>query len=260
MIDLHNHLLPGIDDGPSTMADAVEMARVAVREGITTMVCTPHISTVRYEVRPRDVVLAVESMRTELEHRGVPLRLLPGAEFTLDSVVACTDEELRMASLGGGGRWLLVELPFRGWPLEVHDVLDALELRGFGVVLAHPERNESVQSNPDRMRDLVGRGALVQVTAWSLMGENGPRAKRAAEDLVRNGFAHFIASDAHSARRRPPGLLEGVAAAAAALGVNPGALRWMVEDGPRLVVEGQAVRVPKFGTPPPRRPRPAPAR
>ncbi|MFN8124618.1 MAG: CpsB/CapC family capsule biosynthesis tyrosine phosphatase [Thermoleophilia bacterium] len=156
MIDLHNHLLPGIDDGPSTMADAVEMARVAVREGITTMVCTPHVSTGRYRVNPRDIPLAVESMRTELEHRGVPLRILPGAEFSLDAVVRCTDDELRTVSLGGGGRWLLVELPFKGWPLDIHDVLDALELRGFGVVLAHPERNESVQSNPDRMRDLVG--------------------------------------------------------------------------------------------------------
>lgn len=260
MIDLHNHLLPGIDDGPSTMADAVEMARVAVREGITTMVCTPHISHARYDVRPRDVVLAVESMRTELEHREVPLTLLPGAEFTLEAVVRCTDEELRMVSLGGGGRWLLVELPFKGWPLDLHDVLDALEMRGFGVVLAHPERNESVQSSPDRMRDLVGRGALVQVTAWSLMGENGPRAKRAAEDLLRNGFAHFIASDAHSASRRPPGLLQGVAAAAAALGVNPGALRWMVDEGPRLVTEGQVVRAPRFGAPSPRRRPAAPAR
>lgn len=260
MIDLHNHLLPAIDDGPSTMADAVEMARVAVREGITTMVCTPHINTARYPTRPRDIPLAVESMRTELEHRGVPLRILPGAEFSLDAVVRCTDEELRMVSLGGGGRWLLVELPFKGWPLDVHDVLDALEVRGFGVVLAHPERNESVQSNPDRMRDLVGRGALAQVTAWSLMGENGPRAKRAAEDLLRNGFAHFIASDAHSARRRPPGLLEGVTAAASAVGVNPGALRWMVEEGPRLVTEGQVVRVPRFGAPPPRRRPAAPAR
>ena len=269
MIDLHSHLLPGIDDGPATVTEALDMARVAVREGITTMVCTPHIAPQRYPNRPRAIVAAFQAFRTELERAEIPLRVLPGAEIAVDGLDGLTDEDLRSVSIGGGGRWVLLELPFRGWPLSLPRILDGLELRGFRVVLAHPERSESVQTHPDRMRDLVGRGALVQVTAGSFTGDHGPAAMRAAVHLLRNGMAHILSSDAHSATRRPPAITPGLTAAAQSLRVEPEALRWMVEEGPRLITEGEVVRVPRLGVAPPRRearpvppptPRAAPAR
>ncbi len=261
VIDLHSHLVPGIDDGPQTLRDALEMARVAVAEGIATVACTPHIAD-RYPNRPQQITAALTAFRGELERADIPLRLVPGAEIAIESLAGLTDRDLREVSLGGGGRWLLVELPFRGWPLQVHTVLDGLEMRGFRVVLAHPERAESVQTSPDRLRDLVGRGALVQITAGSLIGEHGPRARRTAEDLLRNGMVHFIASDAHSATRRPPALREGLEAAAAVLRTTTDALSWMVDEGPRLVLAGEVIRPPRLGPAPRREPArpPAPAR
>ena len=156
--------------------------------------------------------------------------------------------------MGGGGRWLLLEMPFQGWPIKLPQILADLEIRGYGVILAHPERAEAVQRAPDRMRDIVGRGALVQLTAQSLLGELGQSAQRAARMLLAGGVAHFIASDAHSAGPwRPPGMEEGLAAAADAIDVHIQALSWMVEDGPAAVLEGGPVRPPRLT--PGRRPR-----
>jgi len=196
----------------------------------------------------------VDEVRTALAAAGVPLEILPGAEIALSYLPRLDDEQLHMASVGGGGRWLLVEMPFQGWPIKLPQIVADLEIRGYGVILAHPERAEAVQRAPDRMRDIVGRGALVQLTAQSLLGELGQAAHRAARMLLAGGVAHFIASDAHSAGPwRPPRMEEGLAAAADAIDVHPQALAWMVEEGPAAVVEGRPVRPPRLT--PGRRPR-----
>jgi protein-tyrosine phosphatase len=146
-------------------------------------------------------------------------------------------------------------MPFRGWPLQLPEILRGLEMRGLGAVIAHPERAEAVQRAPHRMRDIVGLGALVQITAASVTGENGVAARRAAAALLRDGTAHFLASDAHSTGWRPPVLGDGLAAAAEALKTTPDDLSWMVEEGPRQVIAGLAVKPPRLG--PTRKPRPA---
>jgi protein-tyrosine phosphatase len=253
VIDLHNHLLPGVDDGPATVPAAVEMARAFVRDRTATAVCTPHLLEDPGAV-VRSVETGVPALRAALRAAGVPLAILPGAEIGVEMALQMSDDELRGASLGGTGRWLLVELPFRGWPLGLPRLLADLEIRGFSVVLAHPERAEAVQRAPDRLRDLVGRGALAQVTAGSFLGEHGRAAGRCATLLVREGMATLMASDAHSAGWRPPSLTEGLAAAARALRTEPEELGFMVQEGPALVVEGRDVRPPRLSTrrkPPP---------
>jgi len=260
VIDLHSHLLPGIDDGPRTMDGTLEMARMAVADGVTTMVCTPHMAPLYPHTTAEGVRAAVAATRDALAAAEVPLEILPGAEIAMDWIGRMSDADLRAASLGGNGRWLLLEMPFQGWPVGVTDLLTGLEVRGFRVVLAHPERAGGVQSAPERMRDLVGRGALVQVTAGSLAGDHGRMARQTARTLLRNGLVHLIASDSHAPDRRVPGLSEGLAGAAHALRVEPDDMRWMVEEGPRLVLAGEDVRPPRFGVPLPTRPvREAPA-
>jgi protein-tyrosine phosphatase len=245
VIDLHCHLLPGIDDGPASVRESLDMARAAVAAGTTTVACTSHMHP-RYPTPPAVVHAAVRDLSERLTALDVPLRVVPGGEIALDHLPRMSDADLSMACLGQGD-WLLVELPFRGWPLGLADTLRDLEIRGYGVIIAHPERAEAVQRAPDRMRDVVGRGALVQMNAGSLTGDHGRDARRTAETLLAAGWAHFIASDAHSAGPlRPPGLAEGLGAAGAALRVAPDALRWMVEDGPRAVVEGRPVRPPRL--------------
>jgi len=260
VIDLHSHLLPGLDDGPDTMDQSVAMARVAWQCGTLAMVCTPHMMR-RNPTAPAAVHAGVAALREELRAADIPLELHAGGEIALDHLPRMSDDDLAMACLGQG-RWLLVEMPFRGWPLGLADALRDLEIRGFRTILAHPERAEAIQRTPDRLRDIIGRGALVQVTADSFVGEHGPAAQRTALALLRAGAAHFIASDAHSAGPwRPPGIEEGLEAAARALRLEPEALRWMVEEGPAVVVEGRPVKPPRLM--PSRRPReggrPAPA-
>jgi protein-tyrosine phosphatase len=253
VIDLHAHILPALDDGPGSLAGSVEMGRAARAAGIGTVVCTPHMLD-RYPTEPRRIVEQVALLRDALELAGVPLELVQGAEIGLSYLARLGDEDLRTASVGGAGRWLLLEMPFQGWPLELPALLADLEIRGYRVILAHPERAESIQRAPDRMRDLVGRGALVQLTAGSFLGDHGPAARRAALMLLAGGVAHFLASDAHSAGPwRPPELEEGLQAAADGIDVHPQALRWMVEDGPAAVIEGRPVRPPRLA--PGRRPR-----
>jgi protein-tyrosine phosphatase len=261
VIDLHAHLLPDLDDGPSSLAGSVAMARAAHEAGIRTMVCTPHMSG-RYPTDPRRALEAVALLRDALGVADVPLRILQGAEIALPHLARLDDEELRLASIGGAGRWLMLEMPFQGWPLALPTLLADLEIRGYGVIIAHPERAESIQRAPDRMRDLVGRGALVQLTAGSFLGDHGAAARRAALMLLAGGVAHFLATDAHSAGPwRPPELEAGLQAAADGIDVHSQALRWMVEDGPAAVIEGRPVRPPRLT--PRRRPRvgvgPAPA-
>lgn len=253
MIDLHAHLLPGIDDGPASVREAVAMARAAAQAGTTTLVCTPHVHE-RYPTGPGAIHAAVDSLRCELDREGVPLRLQPGAEIAIDRLDGLGDQELLLASVGGRGEWLMLEMPFRGWPHRLPAILSALELRGYRVILAHPERAEAVQRTPDRMREAVGRGALIQLTAASFLGEMGAAAQRTARALLAGGMAHLLASDGHSAGPwRPPEIRPGLLAAAAAVGADPQALAWMAEEGPAALIEGRAVRPPRLT--PARRPR-----
>jgi protein-tyrosine phosphatase len=246
VIDLHCHLLPGIDDGPATLGDAVEMARVAWEGGTRTVVCTPHMHP-RYPTEPRRVWAGVATLREALAAADIGLDVRTGAEISLDHLPGMSDQELDMASLGGGGLWLMLEMPFEGWPLRLPEMLRDLEIRGYRVILAHPERSDAIQRSPDRMRDIVGRGALVQLTAGSFLGDHGPAARRTGLLLLAGGAAHFLASDGHSAGPwRPPLLEEGLQAAADGLDMDPQALRWMVREGPAAVLEGGPVRPPKL--------------
>jgi protein-tyrosine phosphatase len=247
MVDLHNHLLPGLDDGPADIAGSLEMARAAVTAGITTMACTPHVA-VKYPNRASAIRPAVASLRQELGAAQIPLEIVAGAEISTDVIDRLDDDELRQLSLNGTG-WLLVEAPFAGWPLRLPKLISELEIRGFRVLIAHPERAEAIQHNPDRLRDLVGRGALVQSNGSSLLGDHGRLVTQTAQLLLRNGLIHVLASDAHSATWRPPGVAEARAVAARTLGVWPGDLDWMVDEGPRLILDGGVVRPPRFVAP-----------
>src|SRR5690242_4978913 len=137
------------------------MARAAVAAGTTTVACTSHMHP-RYPNDPATIHEAVRDLQGRLEAAEVPLRLVPGGEISLEWLPRMTDADLSEACLGDGD-WLLVEMPFQGWPLRLADTLRDLEIRGHGVVIAHPERAEAVQRSPDRMRDIIGRGALVQL-------------------------------------------------------------------------------------------------
>jgi protein-tyrosine phosphatase len=226
-------VLPGIDDGPATIEGSLEMLRDAAEDGVATIACTPHVRD-DHPTSAHAMEQALEAVRAAAA--DIAIDVLPGGEIALDRVALLADDELRRFGLGGNPAVLLVETPYVGWPLDIGAITFALAARGITVVLAHPERNPEVQERPELLEPLVERGVLVQLTAASVDGRLGRRARDSARALLQRGTVHLLASDAHAANVR-----EGrLGAAARALG-DERLARWLTEDVPRALVEGSAL-------------------
>jgi len=232
VIDLHTHILPGIDDGARTLDDALEMARALVADGVTTVAATPHVRD-DYPTSADVMLRAVDALRGVLDEAGIPLILLPWAELAVDRIPRLDENELRRLTLAGGDRFVLVETPYHGWPPELAEQLLELRIAGFTPVLAHPERNAHVQGAPSLLAPLVHGGTLIQVTAASLEGRLGAASRQTAFHLVETGLAHMLASDAHTPDVRAAGMRS------AADALEDSALAdWLTIDVPRALVEG----------------------
>lgn len=235
MIDLHSHILPGIDDGAATLEESLEMARAAVADGVTALAATPHVRG-DYPTRPEEMERLTAQVRDAVRREGIALELLTGGEVALDVLPGLDDEALRRFGLGGSRAHLLVEFPYAGWPLSLEFVTRGLVGRGITPVIAHPERNAEAQRAPERLAAVVDAGALLQLTAASLDGRLGRSARRAAHALLELGLAHLLAGDAHSAGDGRGGL----GAAAAAVG-DTGLAHWLTVEVPGAIVSGDEI-------------------
>jgi protein-tyrosine phosphatase len=215
-IDTHCHILPGLDDGPVTLDGAMEMARLAVADGVRHAVATPHLEAWNPEVCRR-AQAGVQALQRELALSNVSLALHSGAEMMLTRVLLDPSDHARLHTLNGT-RYILIELPACDYPLYTSEVVFALQLRGLVPILAHPERNAAIQDDLNRLADLVERGLLSQITAHSLLDGADRQVRRCAEQMLKRGLAHLIASDAHDSTLRGPGLSAGVRAAGRILG------------------------------------------
>ena len=230
MIDLHSHILPGVDDGPATLEESLELARSAAADGIRVIAATPHVRD-DYPTTPTTMERLLAELRAAIQAEGIPIDVRPGGEIAIDWLDRLSDEDLIRFGLGGSPHYLLVEFPYAGWPLSLHEWVFRLVTRQITPVIAHPERNADVQANPDELRPLVDAGALVQITAASLDGRIGRSSKTAAIGLIERGLAHLLASDAHTPDVREAGLK------AAAEAVGDAALaRWMTLEMPMAIV------------------------
>ena len=203
MVDLHHHLLPGLDDGARDLETSVAMARIAAGDGITRVVCTPHASS-RYAFEPGAVAAALDRLRAALQDAGIALELASGCDFhvSYDNVEDALAHPRKYTI--AQGNYLLVELPDFSLPPSLAETLYELRIGGMTPILTHPERNPTLQKNLDRMADWLRAGLLVQVTAGSVLGEMGGTARKAAEQLLHRRWVHFLATDAHDTERRPP--------------------------------------------------------
>ena len=230
MIDLHCHLLPGVDDGALDLADSVAMARQAEADGITAICATPHIRH-DHDVRIAELPDRCAALNHALAQAGVATRALTGGEVAETIVDRLDGAELHAVSLGGGGRWILLEP--RPGPLS--DSLTAtvrtLRARGFRCLIAHPERHLAPDL-AERLAAAVDEGALVQVTA----AQAGVPELLA---LAADGLVHAIASDAHSSHGGRPVRLSGAIAALRAAGLPEARVRWIAEGVPRAIVAGE---------------------
>jgi len=272
MIDLHCHILPGVDDGPETMEESLAMYRLSMGDGIRTIVATPHTlngvyqndrSTILAKVRELNRKIAecrlqnadcripepfssstvqFKNPMTQLPNNPMTLNILPGADVHFSPELPQQIEEGKALTIGDGGRYLLLEFPVQGIPRGTEEILFQLMVRGITPIISHPERNLEIAYKPQRYLEMMRMGCLGQVTAMSLTGEFGEEVKRVADKLLKLRLVHIIASDAHSPNIRPPLLSSAVQAAARIVGGAEA--RKMVTFYPQAVLEGQRIDIP----------------
>lgn len=244
MIDLHSHLLPGIDDGAPSLDVSIAMLDAYVANGFRTVATTPHLMQRldhTYATQVRDAFAQVEPHATERGIslvRGFEIRLAPDTPEQLRRRDPIAIDETDV---------VLVDLPFTEWPLYADSTLFAVQTTGARVLLAHPERYPAIQEDPSKADELVGRGIALQVTIGSFSGAFGKRAKRAAEGLLERGVVQLLATDAHSAGHRMAAVPAGLERLRALIGEE--GIRQLLVEAPAMLLNGDPlpppVRVPE---------------
>ena len=236
MVDLHCHLLPGIDDGPETLAEALAMARLAAAEGIVRAVVTPHLHVGRWDNDRARIEAATAAYREALDAAGIALEIGYAAEVRADYAILPLIEEGRVPFLGslGAHQVMLLEFPHGNVPVGSEKLVDWLLAHGVRPMIAHPERNKDLMRDPARLTPFTSAGCLVQITADALHGGFGERSRELAVEFLERGWVSVIASDAHDCEARPPRILPGLAIARELVG--EAAAREMVEGLPRRIV------------------------
>jgi len=236
VIDLHCHVLPGIDDGPETIEGSLALARASAAAGVRTIVATPHVSA-RYPNQHETIRERVDELSGLLAAEGVEIEILTGAEIAMTAVAEIEDSELERLRLGGG-EWTLLEPPFSSVAPALEMIVGDLQRRGNRILLAHPERCPAIHRDPRMLRSLVAGGVLTSITAGSLVGRFGSTVRRFALQLVEDELVHNVASDAHDLDGRAPGIREELAQAG--LGELT---EWLTEEVPTAILHGGPVPV-----------------
>ena len=250
MIDLHCHILPGLDDGPVNFDFSVAMARAAAENGIQVMVATPHIRS-DYDVDLAQLGALVERLNQAVEDDGTQLLVLTGGEVSLQKATELDDDELRTVCLGSSD-YVLLESPYKQIDIDIEGIVREVQGRGYKPLLAHPERCPIFQHDPDRLQRLVNMGVLCSITASSLAGGFGSTVRRFTLELVHDGLVHDVASDAHDHLHRPPDLLAGFESAEREIpGIHEQAPSFTV-TAPVAILAGRPL--PARPDPPPRPP------
>jgi protein-tyrosine phosphatase len=234
MIDLHCHVLPGIDDGPEAIEGSLALARGAADAGARVLVATPHVSW-QYPNDAVTILSLVEELNARLAVERIALEVRAGAEIAMVRLIDIEPAELQCLHLGSGP-WLLVEPPFSPTVTGLDSILFDLQRQGHRILLAHPERCHAFHREPQMLRSLVRAGVLTSITAGSLVGRFGGEVRRFALSLAREEMIHNVASDAHDALRRPPGIATELEQA----GLQPLA-EWLTEQVPAAILSGEEI-------------------
>lgn len=209
MIDLHSHILPGIDDGAKDMDMALNMLKIAVKDGTKKIVATPHFYRGRYPNAYNDVYKLVEQVNDAAKENNLDIKIYPGQEIFLDKQII---EDYKKGIIKGIGdtRYMLIELPMDKAPKETFDILYELKLQGVVTVIAHPERYAYIIEKPSKINEFIDEGVLFQINSGSIKGIFGKQIQKTAEVLIKHRACNFIASDAHSTGGRAPVIKEAL--------------------------------------------------
>ncbi|HFE48488.1 MAG TPA: hypothetical protein ENJ21_04150 [Chromatiaceae bacterium] len=237
MIDMHSHILPGVDDGAQVLEDALEMLRIARADGVEVQVLTPHIHPDRYPNTRESLQQTFDRFQRQVADNGVDIELRLAAELRIgpELVRLANDDGLPWLGSWRGRHVMLMEFPHSSIPAGSENMVAWLIQRDILPMIAHPERNQALQSRPSKLDPFLTAGCLLQVTAGSLTGQFGAEARSLAESLLLADRVTLLATDAHNLAYRPPNLSSGVAAAARLIG--EAAARRLVEENPRGMLE-----------------------
>ncbi|WP_078543681.1 tyrosine-protein phosphatase [Litchfieldia alkalitelluris] len=237
MIDIHCHILPGVDDGPQSMVAALEMMKHASNEGIRTIIATPHHNS-KYSNARNTIFDRVDELNELIKKENIDLKILPGQEPRIYGDMAVGYEQSELLTLNNTHKYLFVELPSNHVPRYTKQLLFDLQLQGLQPIIVHPERNQEIIENPDVLYKLVESGASTQVTASSVTGHFGKKIQKFSLQLIEANQAHFIASDAHNLKGRTFLLREAYEKIEKEYGID---MVYLFQDNAEVLVEGKTI-------------------
>ncbi|HEY7934735.1 MAG TPA: CpsB/CapC family capsule biosynthesis tyrosine phosphatase [Solirubrobacteraceae bacterium] len=234
MIDMHCHLLAGIDDGPASVEDSLQLARALVDSGISKVLATPHVSW-HYQNDAATIARLRAQLSDLLLEQKIALEVIPGGEIAMTYALELSPAEIKQFGLGGGP-WLLIEPPFTAVVNNMDAILMDLQRSGQRILLAHPERCPAFHRDPKMLGTLVRAGVLTSITAGALVGRFGSQVRRFALEMAREEMIHNVASDAHDRTNRPPGIRAELEEA----GLAP-LTQWLTEAVPGAILSDQQI-------------------
>ena len=242
MIDIHAHVLPGLDDGPKELELSIAMAKAATEDGTTHLTATPHTLNGLYRNTRQSIIEKVKEFQEVLDKHDIQLKVLPGSDVALIPGLVHAIEDGEVMTVNDGNKYILVELQPYFFPEKIKKIIFDLQMIGLTPVLTHPERDPKILENPELLVDFVEMGVISQITAMSITGGFGSRIKEFSNLLLRHGLVHIISSDCHSMKRRTPKLSHSVKEAALIVGDKLASQ--MVNDFPLAIIEGRDFKVP----------------
>ena len=239
MVDIHTHIIPGVDDGAQNMDDTIAMCRLAAEDGVGTIVATPHAYWSR-EVNGGPVIEnGTAAVREALEANAISVKIVPGCEVPMERNLVAKLTVDRFWTIDASSAYLLLEPPWGALPDYLYSLIQEILDQGITPIIAHPERSPDLQHKPQIVAKLVAMGSLTQITANSILGRHGPKAREIAWRLLEEGLAHVVASDSHNSTNRPPRLSEARREVEEAYGPALG-IR-LFEENPQQIVSGMPV-------------------
>ena len=240
MIDIHSHILPGLDDGAKSMEETLGIVRQLYEAGFTTLIATPHVLEGTNFLGPAEILTATEQVRQAVAEVGIPVEIFPGAENYIFPDMAKWVRAGKLLTLGNTAKYLLVELPMLVIPHYTDQVFFELQVEGLTPILAHPERYKGLVDEPERLLDWARKGILFQLDLRSLDGKYGPQAKRLAEVMLHSDLIHFVGSDAHRVAGSQSAYLEDLRSVEGIVGEER--FGEVTVGNPRSVLEGKLLR------------------
>lgn len=237
MIDIHSHILPGVDDGAQTEADSLAMAEAAVAQGIHTIIATPHHRNGKYDNLKADIIEQVHLLSALFAKEDIPLTVLAGQEVRINGDMIADIENGELLALHHT-KYVFVEFPSGHIPRYAKQMLFDIQVAGYTPIIVHPERNQELIAHPEKMYEFVQKGALTQVTAASIIGKFGKSIRKFSHQLIEANLTHFIASDAHNTTTRGFCMYEALQEVKDQYGVDS---YYMFLENSQLLIDNQNV-------------------